>query len=292
MAKLNWNDFQEQVAAMEERQANAGNGPRVGYFSLKNNGDEAIVRIMHDTPEDFDILAVHQTQVDGRYRSVSCLRGPNDPMDMCPFCADGKRVNLRLYIHMIQYVKDDQGNVVAQPKVWERSTNNAKTLVNYMNEYGPLSDMIFKIKRNGAAGSMDTTYDILPGNAKLYPENVYVRDESLFEGYQALGHAVLDKNYEEMMAMLDGTTPAAPAPAAPQAPVARPTYDQVVKAPQASTYTQAPAPAVPAYTAPTAPARTYREPTPVEEMPTARPAYNAPNTNSTAPARPARRSYF
>ena len=176
MAKLNWNDFQEQVAAMEERQANAGNGPRVGYFSLKNNGDEAIVRIMHDTPEDFDILAVHQTQVDGRYRSVSCLRGPNDPMDMCPFCADGKRVNLRLYIHMIQYVKDDQGNVVAQPKVWERSTNYAKTLVNYMNECGPLSDMIFKIKRNGAAGSMDTTYDILPGNAKLYPENVYVRD--------------------------------------------------------------------------------------------------------------------
>lgn len=291
MAKLNWNDFQEQVAAMEERQANAGNGPRVGYFSLKNNGDEAVVRIMHDSPEDFDILAVHQTQVDGRYRSISCLRGPNDPMDMCPFCADGKRVNLRLYIHMIQYTKDDQGNVVASAKVWERSTNYAKTLVNYLNEYGPLSDMIFKIKRNGAAGSMDTTYDIIPGNAKLYPDNMYVKDESLFEGYQALGHAVLDKNYEEMMGMLDGAS--APVASTVTSSAARPTYDQAVKTTPA--YNVPSQPAAPTYEAPAAPARTYREPTPVAESTPARPAYNAPtyNTPSTggAPTRPTRRYY-
>ena len=63
MGKINWNDFQARAAEMEARQASSS--PRVGFFTLKNDGDEAIVRIMHDTPEEFDILAVHQTQVDG-----------------------------------------------------------------------------------------------------------------------------------------------------------------------------------------------------------------------------------
>ena len=289
--KINWNEFQERAAAMEERQQN-GNGSKVSFFTLKNDGDEAVVRIMHDSPEDFDMLAVHQTTIDGRFRNVSCLRSPTDPMDMCPFCSEGKKVNLRLYLHMIQYVKDENGQVVAKPVVWERSTAYARTVAQYIAEYGPLSDMIFKIKRNGAKGSMDTTYTIIPANAKLYPEDIYVKDYSMFDGYQALGHAVLDKNYEQMMQLLDGapTTPVQPVAApktyqqttytAPQ----RPTYDSVVTPKPAAT-------ATPAYDAPQPEMRTYREPT-APATPASRPAYNAPSTGGNAPARPERRSYF
>lgn len=288
MAKINWNDFQARAAELEARQQAQGNGPRVGFFTLKNDGDEAIVRIMHDSPEDFDILAVHQTTVDGKFRNVSCLRNPSDPMDMCPFCAANKKFATRLYIHLIQYVRDENNQIVAQPKVWERSTAYAKQLAEYINEYGPLSDMIFKIKRSGAKGSMDTTYTIIPANAKLYPEDIYARDSSLFDGYEALGHAVLDKNYEEMVAMLDGapTTQQSAAPARPAytpAP-ARPTFDQVA---QAATPAYAPVPQQPAVEA-----RTYREPTTAPA--TARPAFTPPAQmpESDAPARPARRSYF
>ena len=176
MGKINWNDFQAKAAEMEARQQSQGNGPRVGFFTLKNDGDEAIVRIMHDSPEEFDILAVHPVQVDGRFRNVSCLRGPSDPMDMCPFCLENKKLATKIYIHMIQYVRDENNQIVAQPKVWERTTAYARQLAEYINEYGPLSDMIFKIKRNGAAGSMETTYTIMPANAKLYPEDLYVKD--------------------------------------------------------------------------------------------------------------------
>lgn len=286
MGKINWNDFQARAAELEARQQQM-NGPYVGFFTLKNDGDEAIVRIMHDSPEDFDILAVHQTTVDGKFRNVSCLRSPSDPMDMCPFCAANKKFATRLYIHLIQYVRDENNQIVAQPKVWERSTAYAKQLAEYINEYGPLSDMIFKIKRSGAKGSMDTTYTIIPANAKLYPEDIYVKDAEALADYQALGHAVLDKNYEEMMAMLDGapTTQQSAAPARPTytpAP-ARPTFDQVA---QAATPAYAPVPQQPV-----AEARTYREPTAAPSQPAYAPVPQQPAAGE-VPARPQRRSYF
>lgn len=286
MGKINWNDFQARAAELEARQQQM-NGPYVGFFTLKNDGDEAIVRIMHDSPEDFDILAVHQTTVDGKFRNVSCLRSPSDPMDMCPFCAANKKFATRLYIHLIQYVRDENNQIVAQPKVWERSTAYAKQLAEYINEYGPLSDMIFKIKRSGAKGSMDTTYTIIPANAKLYPEDIYVKDAEALADYQALGHAVLDKNYEEMIAMLDGapTTQQSAAPARPAytpAP-ARPTFDQVA---QAATPAYAPVPQQPV-----AEARTYREPTAAPSQPAYAPVPQQPAAGD-VPARPQRRSYF
>ena len=259
MGKINWNDFQARAAEMEARQAS--NGPRVGFFTLKNDGDEAIVRIMHDTPDDFDILAVHPVQVDGRFRNVSCLRGPSDPMDMCPFCLENKKLATKIYIHMIQYVRDENNQIVAQPKVWERTTAYARQIAEYINEYGPLSDMIFKIKRNGAAGSMDTTYTIIPANAKLYPEDLYVKDYEMFANYQALGHAVMNKSYEDMMQMVDGapaTQQAKPAytpKAAPNynTPAPRPTFDQVAQQQTPATYNVNPVSATPAYIAPTQP---------------------------------------
>ena len=287
MGKINWNDFQARAAELEARQQQM-NSPYVGFFTLKNDGDEAIVRIMHDSPEDFDILAVHQTTVDGKFRNVSCLRSPSDPMDMCPFCAANKKFATRLYIHLIQYVRDENNQIVAQPKVWERSTAYAKQLAEYINEYGPLSDMIFKIKRSGAKGSMDTTYTIIPANAKLYPEDIYVKDAEALADYQALGHAVLDKNYEEMMVMLDGapTTQQAATPARlayTPAPV-RPTFDQVA---QAATPAYAPVP----QQQPVAEARTYREPTAAPSQPAYAPVPQQPAAGD-VPASPQRRSYF
>ena len=288
MAKINWNEFLERAAANEERQ-NQANGPRVGFFALKNDGDKAVVRIMHDSPEDFDMLAIHRIPVDGQRfgRAVNCLRGPKDPIDMCPACAAGEKVNLRLYIHLIEYVKNDEGQIVAMPKIWERSMSYAKTLADYIAEYGPLSDMIFTIKRSGAKGSMDTSYTVLPANEKIYPSEVYYKDASLFEGYSALGTAVADKDYEGMMEMLEGapatsaqTTPVKPAyqpkPTyqAPAQPVARPTYEQAVQQAQPEE------------------ARTYREPTTgVTPPPTGnRPTYQAPAQDNSAAQRP--RRYF
>lgn len=102
---------------------------------------------------------------------------------------------------------------------------------------------------------------------KVYPNNVYVKDTTLFENYQALGHAVLDKSYEELA---NGT-----------APVKEPTYNAPAYTAQAPstavpTYQAPAAPAVPAYQAPSAPV--YQAPaTPAYEQRPAR-TYEAPAT--------------
>lgn len=170
----------------------------VGFFTLKNDGDEAIVRIMHDSIEDFDIQTTHPIQVSGKFRSVSCLRTPTEPLEKCPICQSGARVNQRIFVRLVQYTMGADGTVTAEPKVWERSTQYATILRNMLNEYGPLSDVIFKIRRNGAARSVNTTYDIMYANPANYNSPAYAKMPELFEGYSTLGTAVLNKNYEEL----------------------------------------------------------------------------------------------
>lgn len=170
----------------------------VGFFGLKNDGDEAVVRIMHDDTSSFELITTHPIQLGNKYRRVNCIRDPRDPMDNCPLCKSGTKVQQRFYIHLIQYVKDDNGNIIPQAKIWERSASYAVTIKNLIDEYGPLSDCIFKIRRNGEAGSMNTTYSILYGNPQVYRPEFYPKDTSLFENYSVVGSAVMDKNFEEL----------------------------------------------------------------------------------------------
>lgn len=192
MAQVAFND------SMLQSEGNYGGKPRVGFFSLKNNGDEAIVRIMHDSTADFDVLTTHAITVNGKHRRVNCVRNPQDPIDRCPLCAADSKIENRLYIHMIQYVKDEQGQTVPQPVVWERSLSYATQLKNLIQEYGPLSECVFKIRRNGAPGDMSTKYDIMFGNPAVYKEEFYPKCADMFENYSAIGNAVMDKNVDEL----------------------------------------------------------------------------------------------
>lgn len=189
MAKINF----DQISSND----NSGTFS-VGFFSLKNDGDEAVVRIMHDDTSSFDLVTTHPIQVGNKYRRVNCIRDPHDPMDNCPLCKSGAKIQQRFYIHLIQYVKDENGNVVPQAKIWERSASYAVTIKNLIDEYGPLSDCIFKIRRSGEAGSMNTTYSIMFGNPQVYRPEFYPKDESLFKDYSVVGSAVMDKTFEEL----------------------------------------------------------------------------------------------
>lgn len=197
MAKMS---FDTAVSSMNAESNNNTNS--IGFFSLKNDGDEAIVRIMHDSVNDFDILTTHPITVGGKYRSINCIREPRDPMDNCPLCKKGTKVQSRIFIHMIQYVTNAQGQIEAKPVVWERSISYATKLKNDINEYGPLSNCIFKIKRNGKAGDMQTTYDMRLGNPSMYNEANYPKLVDAFNGYSACGTIVLDKNFDEIAAFI------------------------------------------------------------------------------------------
>lgn len=176
----------------------AGYENEVTLFSLKNDGDSALVRIMHDTTSSFDIQTVHDVKkADGKTNRVSCLRStPSEPLDNCPLCRSGNATKTRLFIHMLLYVDGTTKSVI-----WERSAtgrnNYAMKLAEMIKEYGPLSNCLFKIVRHGAAGSMETTYDILYAPPTTYPDDQYPRPEdNPFEGVKI--PYLMDKTAEEM----------------------------------------------------------------------------------------------
>ena len=200
MAKVDFNNMQDDSAYSTSN--NAGND--INFFTLRNDNDEAIVRFMCDSVEDFEILTVHDIQIGGKYRKINCIRDFRDPVENCPLCASGTKINQRFFIKMIQYEKTTDpatGNVVVTPKaaVWERSTAYAKTLKSYLDNYGPLSDVICKVIRHGKAGDMQTTYEIVPNlNKMIYKDEIYVKDTNLFGDFTAFGTIVMDKTYDEI----------------------------------------------------------------------------------------------
>lgn len=204
MSQLSFDEFDRQQASSSNAGNNSaeGTGPRVGFFSLKNDGDEAIVRIMHDSTRDFDMLNVHRVTVDGKSRNVNCNRGANDPAEACPLCAAGSPISKKIYIHLLEYVRNAEGVLVPVPKVWERSASYAYTLRDYIQDYGPLSDCLFKIKRKGAPGSRDTSYTFIYCRPEVYKEENYPKLQGAFDGYKAAGSACIEKDYNGLQELV------------------------------------------------------------------------------------------
>lgn len=229
MARINFDTFNNE---MQKQETSSVNGDGVGYFGLKNDGDEGVVRILHNSPEDFDIVIAHNLKIGERYRKVNCLCNPGEDSSVCPLCASGNKPQYRFFVHMIQYTKDEKGAIVAKPVIWDRSAKQmSQKLVSMIHEYGPLSDSVFKIRRNGAAGSMETTYEIMFANPNIYKPELYPMIPDAFANYNTLGVKVLNKSAEDMAAFLatgnfpnpnpnaaQSATNAAPAYNAPPAP--------------------------------------------------------------------------
>lgn len=198
MARINYDTFQETAATTNE------GGDGIKMFGLKDDGDEAIVRILHDSVDDFDILTTHSIKVGDKYRKISCIRDPREPIDNCPLCKTNVKIQQRFFIHMLVYTKDNAGNIICTPMVWERNANEfAKKFKTLIDEYGPLSQSVFKIKRNGKAGSMDTTYEVMYCNPAFYTAELYPINTQAFANYDTLGRIVMDKTFDEIVTYIN-----------------------------------------------------------------------------------------
>lgn len=290
---------------LESYEGARGNGERLfNFFALRNNGDKALVRILYNNPSEFMLYSYHNINGENRTFRINCLRTDRDAINSCPLCASGFNTKTSFFIPMVQYFVDGNNNITQQLVMWERSLTYCRTLQDLMNEYGPLSNTLFTITRNGAAGSKDTKYSILLANPKMYPDEAYPIDSTILENrskVNIVGTLIWDKSVAEMNEFLQtGNFPnpnAAPAtqttqqlpnfnvngvvhqteqlPNIPPAPFATPGYDTTANAYQ-------PAAATPTSNVP--PAYTVPQPAnPPAAAPTATPAATAP-----APGRPRR----
>lgn len=176
-----------------------GEGFSVGFFSLKGDGDEAIVRIMCDSMSDLEIMTVHPITVGASAfpnRQVNCLRDPRDPLEMCPLCAAGEKVRQKVFIRMVQY---DPNTREPHAVVWDRVASVfAPRIKSFIDNYGPLSHIMCKIIRHGTG--KNTQYDIVPNiNPQEYNETNYPIPEDAFKDFSVLGRMVMDKSAEEII---------------------------------------------------------------------------------------------
>jgi len=200
------NEFLRNQKEREARRAAAGDQPRANVsFMALGDGDEAIVRL---APLDWnEIIYFHNETDDWKSRKIACNRTDfKDPLDKCPFCAKKMPLKSRYYVKMIHYTRDENGEVVATEKVWDAPTRYVSVLVDREEEYGPVQDMIFKMKRTGSGQT--TTYDFLPMMSKIYNDDVYKKNFGGLENFKALGTLVKELSVDEMKEILGEEIPA------------------------------------------------------------------------------------
>ena len=288
MANFSYSDYQNVIAKAQNNTAT--NNVKVGFFKLKNDQDEALVRINVKSMEDLQFATVHQLGAAQKWMKVGCLNPVGSYSDNCPLCsavANGntsigkaaKKVFVVFVQMMVSYKDNATGQFAAAiPVIWERPAGFAAEIASKLRDYGPLTDRVFKITRNGAAGDTKTTYPINYVPVYDKPEAVPA-DFSAFANFNIAKHSFWEKSVEDINTFL--TTGSFPevvrAQATNQAPVegayVAPTAFNAPAA--APTFNTQPAAATPAYQAPVPPAAsTYNPPVAsvANEAPAAQPA--------------------
>ncbi len=190
MAQFSYESYQQR---QQNKQFEGGN---IRFFNfLKNDGDVVLVRFPYTSPNEFELYDLHRVSVNGNYRFVNCIREANQPTTACPLCAKGDVAKGRFIVKMLVYVQGQNGIEVV-PCVWDRPTGFAKTLAERLND---CHNVVYKIKRIGAKGDKNTTYDIMPTmNPQIYNEQTYPSDFSAFANFKPNNFAFLDRNFEEL----------------------------------------------------------------------------------------------
>lgn len=175
-----------------------GQVSKTGWFSLKDDGDSATVRLLHrgqigTEPDgqpkyDLDVFEVHKMDVDGsgKDRTILC-KGEN-----CEICKSGHRPQLRMFLQMLNLDEKDKEK---QLQLWERGITDIKTLLGLIEEYGDLNARDIKIRRSGAKGSLKTTYQFFPKDKS---------ERELPERQNLVGTLILDLSPEDQIKAIEG----------------------------------------------------------------------------------------
>jgi hypothetical protein len=176
---------------MHKYENTGGSFKKMQWFSLKDDGDTAVVRFnvkgkTTDDEYDFDVYEVHEAEIDGFKKKIKCLG--ND----CPMCEAGQRPSLKVWIPLFNKSESDPEK---QEQVWERGLTEIKKLMSLCEEYGDLDARDFKVKRSGKKGSTKTAYEFFPKDkvAMALPDRPKV-----------LGRYVLELTAAQMEDVLDG----------------------------------------------------------------------------------------
>lgn len=119
-----------------------------GLFLLRNDGDFADVIFLYRDIEDVLVAATHYIKSHDYSGYVHCCG------DSCPACEKGVKVQTKLFMPVY--------NIQAKEiQFWDRSVRfEQKLSSDVFDRYPNPADFVFRITRHGAAGDINTTYEI------------------------------------------------------------------------------------------------------------------------------------
>lgn len=162
------------------------------FFSLKDDGDSAIVRFLVGSqlvPEE-DWFVCWNVQIGGKKRWLQSTEDETDP-----FIQAGRRPVVKLFLQ-VQDQSDPE-----KIKTWERGKNMIPDILALIKENGPLCNRLYEVVRKGAAGDEKTKYDFVPldEDGTEYEDIADLKQPLLGpDGF------VLQKSVEDMRAIRDG----------------------------------------------------------------------------------------
>lgn len=164
-----------------------------GYFSLKGDGDSAIVRFLYNDVDDVEGYAVHEVEIDGKKRYVNCIREYNQPVDDCPFCREHYPQFAKLFIPIYNVDED-------KVQVWERGKKFFQKISGICSRYNkaPIVAQTFEIVRSGKPGDKQTSYEIYRTDD---PADKTTLDD--FDMPDILGGTIFDKTADDMEYFLE-----------------------------------------------------------------------------------------
>lgn len=160
------------------------------YFSLADDGDYAKVRLMYRDMKDVELFSVHEVEVNGQTYWVNCLREYDQPVDNCPLCAAGNKIQVKMWVPL--YLEDTK-----EVKIWERGRTFVSKLQSAERRFNPLVSNVFEIERNGKKGDQNTTYELI----HISQDDMTL--DQLPELPQVVGTIVKELTFEELEQFLN-----------------------------------------------------------------------------------------
>lgn len=207
MSQFSYEQYQNAVTQAEAN----GDGAKVGYFKLKDDGDIAIARINISSTDELSFAAVHTLNINGRWMKVSCLNPLGSNTSSCALCSSYSanpkgsisKSAKKVFIPMLVSYRDPNaatGYTTPAPVIWERPAAFSRELANKLMIAGDLRNVLVLITRNGKAGDMQTTYsmDILPADHPVFKADMIPVDFKAFNNFNIARHSYWEKTAEEI----------------------------------------------------------------------------------------------
>lgn len=208
MSEFTYQDY----ANSKTNSFNSGDRPKIGFFKLADDGDEALVRINCASVNDLKMATIHRLDAAHHWMSIGCLNDFNGNGDNCPFCraaAEGNPVvtkaSKKVYVEMLVSYKDKLtgGYSAPIPVIWERPAPFARELAGKLAKYGNLKECLLTITRNGKARSADTTYSIDYAIPTIFKPEMIPADFSAFDNFEVSRKGFWIKSAADMQTLLD-----------------------------------------------------------------------------------------